>query len=116
MTNSLIVIGWLIPAILSYVVGEKLHFTQRKKEKLEKFENAIQDWALDGLFKDMKNKYEGFSHTFNSWKSKHKNEHSIWLRTHEITELNDFYSWMAKRCEETNCGQCWIDFWNNQKK
>ena len=46
MTDILIVIGWLITAILSYIVGEKLHFTQRKKEKLEKFENAIDDYYL----------------------------------------------------------------------
>ena len=47
MTNILIVIGWIITAILSYVVGEKLHFIQRKKkEKLEKFENAIDDYYL----------------------------------------------------------------------
>lgn len=86
------------------------------RHKEEKFENAIQDWALDGLFKDLENKYEDFSISFNSWKSKHKNEHSTWLRKHKITELNDFYSWMAKRCEDTNCEQCWINFWNAQKK
>lgn len=116
MSDILIIIGWFITAILSYLGGEMLHFTQRKKEKLEKFENAIQDWALDGLHKDLENKYEGFSISFISWKSEHKNEHSVWLRTHKITELNDFYSWMAKRCEDTNCEQCWINFWNDQKK
>lgn len=116
MTEILIVLGWLITAILSYVVGEKQHFSQKKKEKIEKFENAIQDWALDGLFKDFKTKYEGFSYQFNSWKSNKHNEHSIWLRKHNITEINDFYNWMIEKCKETGMETCWIDFWKEQIK
>lgn len=111
MTNILIVIGWLITAILSYIVGEKLHFTQRKKEKLEKFENAIDDYYLTApsmKSNDKENsKYDNFSVMYITW-----NEHDRqkWLREHNIQEIQDFYEWMNEKAPG------WGNFYNKFKQ
>lgn len=98
MTDCLIVIGWLITAILSYVVGEKLHFTQRKKEKLEKFENAIDDYYLIAPSMKSNNeeisKYDNFSVMYVTW---NEHEKQNWLREHNIQEIQDFYEWLNEK-------------------
>lgn len=98
MSDILIIIGWLISAILAYVVGEKLHFTQRRKEKLEKFENAIDDYYLTAS--NMKSndkecsKYDNFTATYSNWNEYDKQK---WLREHNIQEIQDFYEWMDEK-------------------
>ena len=86
------------------------------RHKEEKFENAIQNWSLYGLHKDLINKYEGFSLDFKIWKTNRRNEHINWLKENGIVEINDFYSWMAEQCNKTGSDQSWIDFWKYQIK
>lgn len=107
MTESLIVIGWLITAILSYIVGEKLHFTQRKKERLEKFENAIDNYYLTAP--SMKSndksisKYDNFSVMYVTWSDHEKQK---WLNERSITEIRDFYNWLNDKAPG------WGNFYN----
>jgi len=93
MTNCLIVIGWLITAILSYIVGEKLHFTQRRKEKLEKFENTLTAYSLLWKFKPSE-KYERFTLNFILMDEPARFQ---WLKENKITEIKDFYDWLGRK-------------------
>ena len=112
MTNILIVIGWLITAILSYVVGEKLHFTQRKKEKLEKFENAIDDYYLTAPSMKSNDKEDSKYNNFSVMYIITWNEHDRqkWHREHNIQEIQDFYEWMNEKAPG------WDNFYNKFKQ
>lgn len=111
MTNILIVIGWIITAILSYVVGEKLHFIQRKKEKLEKFENAIDDYCLTAPSMSSNgvpsSKYDNFTAFYVCLVPIKRQK---WLEKHNITEIQDFYEWMDKKAHG------WGNFYNKFKQ
>ena len=104
-TEILMIIGWIISAILAYIVGEKQHITQRKKEKIEKFENAIAKWRLEYKelhSKSMKNGkmidnnvYEDF------WLLWYDREKYIqWLKDNDITEVKDFQKWLETKNED----------------
>ena len=110
MTNILIVIGWIITAILSYVVGEKLHFIQRKKEKLEKFENAIDDYLTAPSMSSNgvpSSKYDNFTAFYVCLVPIKRQK---WLEKHNITEIQDFYEWMDKKAHG------WGNFYNKFKQ
>lgn len=111
MSVVLTAIGCVITAILSYVVGEKLHFTQRKREKLEKFENAIDDYYLTAH--SMKSngkensKYDNFSAMYIIRDGSEKQK---WLREHNIQEIRDFYEWLNEKSPG------WGNFYNKFKQ
>lgn len=106
MIEIITIIGWPLTAILAYCVGERLHFTQRKKEKLEKFENAIDDYYLTAPSMKSNNdkelsKYDNFSVMYVTWSEHDKQK---WLHEHNILEIHDFYEWLNEKTP--NYGIC----------
>lgn len=111
VSDILIIIGWLISAILSYVVGEKLHFTQRRKEKLEKFENAIQHYMLTATSMSNTDRYSNFTLKYITWKT---NDRLNFLNTNNIIELSEFFDWMSKKFNDDGQQMSFHDFWKRQ--
>ena len=89
----------LLPSLLSKII---LTLRPRRKEKIEKFENALDAYSLILKCKPAE-KYDAFSMRFILMEEP---ERLRWLNDYHITEIKDFYNWLSKKAPH------WSSFYN----
>lgn len=112
MTIEMFIIQCIITislSILGWIIGNNNYIKRRK----EKFEDAIQKYAITAPAISNSNIYQNFSLMYNSWKT---TERLNWLKTNNIIELTAFYKWIAEKFEDSGQKMSWHDFWKNQIK